>query len=226
MTEPLLTPRLNMLLKLVPPCNCCCDIGADHGYLAIALSRKVNRVIAADVNRAPLSAAAENVRRYNAENVECRLSDGFSAIGAGEADCAVIAGMGGPLIERILSAGIKGTKRLVLQPQSLIHNSRDYLSKSGFIIENEELCREDNRFYTAMLVRPGEAPYMLTEAEMRIGPVLLKKRPPLLNEYLRDEQRKLRLAIQKIESSGTQAEAKQEYERLMRLYEGIECRAD
>lgn len=222
MTEPALTPRLNMLQRLVPPCDCCCDIGADHGYLAIALSQKVKRVIAADVNRAPLAAAAENIRRFNAENVECRLSDGFSAINENEADCAVIAGMGGPLIERILSAGIKGTKKLILQPQSLIHNLRDYLCKNGFIIENEELCREDNRFYTAMLVRPNGAPYTLTEAEMRIGPVLLKKRPPLLNEYLCNERRKLRLAIQKIESSGTQAEAKQEYERLMRLYEGIE----
>lgn len=215
---PLLTPRLEMVLSLVPNSDCCCDIGTDHGYLAIALAQRCTRVIAADVNPGPLSAAKENIGRYGAKNVQLRLSDGFSAIAEGEADCAVIAGMGGELIARLLSGGTKGITSFVLQPQSLVHKLRRYLWQNGFLIEDEALCRDDGRFYVAMrVVMASSRP--LSEAEERIGPVLLKKRPELLSDYIEDEIRKLRLAQSKIGNAETANRA--EYERLISLYGGI-----
>lgn len=221
MTEVKLSPRLEMLLALTPEAETYCDIGTDHGYTALALSRRGGKVIAVDIRPKPLAVAAENVRRLGAENVELRLSDGFSAVNEGEAECAVLAGMGGELISRIISDGVKGAKYLVLQPQSLIYELRRFLCENGFVIEDEGLCREEGRFYIAMLVRRGEE-RPLTEAELRLGPVLLKKKHPLLREYIEDERRKLRLALDKISRTGAVTENRAEYERLIALYGGIE----
>ncbi len=215
-----ISPRIEMILSLTPETETCCDIGTDHGYIALALARRGCRVIAADIRPKPLSAAAENIRRCGANNVELRLSNGFSAINEGEAECAVLAGMGGELISRIISDGIKATAALVLQPQSLIYELRDFLCKNGFVIEDEGLCREEGRFYVAMRVRRGNC-RALTEAEKRIGPVLLEKKPPLLEKYIEDECRKLRLALKKIECTGAATENRAEYERLLGLYGGI-----
>lgn len=214
-----LSPRLNMILSLAPQAGSYCDIGTDHGFIAIALAERGSRVLAVDINSAPLKVAGANVRRRGVKNVELRLSNGFSAVGEGEAECAVMAGMGGDLIKRIISAGIKGAKHLVLQPQSLIYELRDFLSENGFDIVDEELCREEDRFYVSMLARPGSGPVSLSEAEKRLGPVLLKKRPPLFNDYVNDEIRKLRLALSKIERGGAANRA--EYERLITLYGGV-----
>lgn len=216
-----LSPRLNMILSLSPKAGSYCDIGTDHGFIALALAQRGGRVLAVDINSAPLKAAEANVRRLGVKNVELRRSDGFSAVREGEADCAVMAGMGGDLIKRIISAGIKGAGHLVLQPQSLIFELRDFLVENGFDIVDEELCREDDRFYVAMLVRPGSGPTSLSEIEKRLGPVLMKKRPPLFGDYVNDEIRKLRLALSKIERSGAVTANKAEYERLIRLYGGI-----
>lgn len=220
MTELCLSPRLNMILSLAPMVGSYCDIGADHGYIAIALSRRGGRVIAMDINRGPLEAAAENIRRFGADNIELRLSDGFAALKEGEADCAVLAGMGGELIARIISEGVKGTKYFVLQPQSLIYELRKYLNDNSFTIEDEAVCREDRRFYIAMKVRPG-VQRGLTEAELRIGPALLRKRPAILKEYLEGEINKLRLSLEKIEKAGAVTGNTLEYERLISLYGGI-----
>ena len=38
--EKFLTPRLMMIADLVPPSSTVCDIGTDHGYIAIYLAKK------------------------------------------------------------------------------------------------------------------------------------------------------------------------------------------
>lgn len=214
-----LSPRLKTVLSLTPRADCCCDIGTDHGYLAAALAKRGGRVIAADVNAAPLASAERNLRRFGAANAETRLSDGLSAIAEGEADCAVLAGMGGDLIRRVISAGIKGTKWLVLQPQSLVYELRGFLCESGFAIVDEALCREGGRFYAAMLVTRGDM--RLNEAQLRLGPALMAKRPPLFAPYVEDEMRKLRLALEKIRQNGADTENAAEYRRLLALYGGV-----
>ena len=79
------------------------DIGCDHGYLSIYLleSGKKDRAIAMDVRPGPLSSAEENIRLAGlSDSIELRLSDGLEKLSIGEADTVVIAGMGGPLMER------------------------------------------------------------------------------------------------------------------------------
>lgn len=214
-----LSPRTKMIVSMARGEKSVCDIGTDHGYVAVAMALEGARVIAADVNEGPLKAAKKTVELFGA-CVETRLSDGFEKINEGEADCAVIAGMGGELIVKIMQCGTKGINRFVLQPQSKHFELRTYLNQNGFVITDEEICREDNRFYIAIKAEKGEA-MPLCEKELRIGPVLLKKQSRTLKDYLKYEIQKLLNVLKKIEQTGAVTENAAEYERIIRLYEGV-----
>ena len=84
------------------------DVGCDHGYLPVSLylDGKIPGAIAMDVRKGPLSRAQEHISQYGLDAyIETRLSDGLEALKPGEGDTLVIAGMGGPLMERILTDG-------------------------------------------------------------------------------------------------------------------------
>lgn len=53
------------------------------------------------MGKGPLSRAREHIHQYGLDNyIETRLSDGLKEIGKEEGDTLVIAGMGGPLMEK------------------------------------------------------------------------------------------------------------------------------
>ena len=101
-----MSKRLAAIGALVTEGGILADIGTDHALLPIrlVLDGKVPRAIAMDVNEGPLARAGEAIRRAGlADRIQTRLSDGFAALKEGEADSAVIAGMGGDLVIRILT---------------------------------------------------------------------------------------------------------------------------
>lgn len=216
-----LSPRLETVLDLVPEGGTCCDVGTDHGYVAAALALGGRRVIAVDVNSGPLEQARKNILGLGLEDkVDIRLSYGLSAVGPGEADCAVIAGMGGELIAEILKKGTKGIRYFVLQPQSKFYELRDYLSKNGFCIRKEALCREERRYYAAILAEFTGGASPLTEAEKHIGPMLLRDRPPLLGEYLVSRRRETEKILKKI--GDAQTPRREECAALIEMYRKYE----
>ncbi len=82
--------------------------------------------------------------------MEFRLSDGLEKIAPEEIDCAVLAGMGGDLIVRILSACSWRAREgltLVLQPQSAGNVLRRWLYSEGLELLREEPV-QDGLFYT------------------------------------------------------------------------------
>ena len=168
------------------------DVGCDHGYLSIYLvgEKKVPSAIAMDVRPGPLSRARENITRYGLEDyIETRLSDGLAKLEPGEGDTLVIAGMDGPLMERLLNDGAKvrvGFQELILQPQSDLPHFRHFLSEIGWEIISEEMIKEDGKFYPMMKavhVQDGKK-VTYTAEEAWFGPILLKKCHPVLKEYL------------------------------------------
>ena len=103
-----LSKRLQTIISLVEPGEMIADIGTDHGYVPIALVRRgiCRKGLAMDVGNGPLERAREHIHAHSMENViETRLSDGLHMLQPGEADRIVIAGMGGPLMQRILEEG-------------------------------------------------------------------------------------------------------------------------
>ncbi|MFQ7420786.1 MAG: class I SAM-dependent methyltransferase [Blautia massiliensis (ex Durand et al. 2017)] len=151
-----LSMRLRAIAGMVTKGNRLADVGCDHGYLSIYLvgERIVPSAIAMDVRPGPLSRARENISRYGLEDyIETRLSDGLTKLEPGEGDTLVIAGMGGPLMERILKDGAKvreGFQELILQPQSDLPHFRHFLSEIGWEIVREEMIKEDGKFYPMM----------------------------------------------------------------------------
>ena len=90
------------------------DVGTDHGYIPIALiqRQKIKSAIAMDINKGPLARAQDNIASAQlGDYIQTRLSDGVAALGEGEADSILIAGMGGELVIHILSEGEKACSR-------------------------------------------------------------------------------------------------------------------
>lgn len=155
---PNLSLRLGTIASLVPDGARVCDIGTDHGYLAIELKKsgKATNVIAADINSAPLENAKNNIEKSGVSGIELRLCDGLAGISADETDTVIIAGMGGEVIAGILERGSsavqKGDKTIILQPTTSPEILREFLYTNGFEIESETAVFENGKLYSVMLV--------------------------------------------------------------------------
>lgn len=204
----LLSDRMLAVAGLVEPCAVMADIGCDHGYVAMELIRRhtCQKVIAMDINQGPLTQAQSNIKDYGMQDyIETRLSDGAAALQQGEADGIICAGMGGKLIIHILTEGrelIGGMKQLVLQPQSEVSEVRQFLWKSGFRIEREDMVCEDGKYYPMMNVRVGgfskQEQYMADNLEEKSR----KAQPatddvPQISETSKDEAEKIRSVQEK-----------------------------
>ena len=78
----------------------------------------------------------------------------------------MIAGMGGPLMERILTDGEavrESFREMILQPQSDIPHFRRFIKEIGWKIVEEEMILEDGKFYPMMKVIPGEKEHICAE---------------------------------------------------------------
>lgn len=211
-----LSKRLQAVADLVTPGSRLADVGCDHGYLSIYLvqEKKAPRAIAMDVNRGPLLRAREHICRYGlADYIETRLSDGLAQLSAGEADTLVIAGMGGPLMQRILEEGretLAGIREMILQPQSEIPAFRRYLQENGYRITAEELVWEDGKYYPLMRAVHGLMEWD-REIYFRYGKYLLDAGHPVLRQYLDQEEEKLSaLAARLKKETGERAAARLE----------------
>lgn len=227
MKELQISRRLKAVAALVSPGLVLADVGCDHGYIPIYLIQKgqIPRAIAMDINQGPLLRAKEHIREWGLETyIETRLSDGLEALEPGEAQCLVIAGMGGPLMERILTQGapiLKEMKELILQPQSEIGNFRRFLAENGYRIVEEDMIEEDGKYYPMMKAVQGNMHY-IKKAEYLYGKKLLEKRHPVLKEFLEKEDRASRELLDKL----TQVETFSAQKRKEELLEEIRDREE
>lgn len=195
-----LSKRMTAVAHLVPVGATVCDVGCDHGFVAIYLvENKISpQAIAMDINEGPLLRAKEHIEKAALSTyIETRLSDGLKKLAVGEADCMIAAGMGGKLIGKILEDDpekLKNIRYLVLQPQSEIALVRRILRKWGFLIKREDMVMEDGKYYPMMLaeatgetdsrkIEDARQDYMQS-LEDEFGPCLLKDRNPVLIQYL------------------------------------------
>lgn len=208
MREIQISKRLQAVASFVREGKVLADVGCDHGYIPIYLlqKRRIEKAIAMDINQGPLMRAQEHIQEWGLENyIDSRLSDGVCALKPDEAESVVIAGMGGPLMEKILTEGesvLHTVKELVLQPQSEIGHFRKFLSRNGYCITDEEMIYEDGKYYPVMRVIHGKMEYQ-TEAEYLYGKVLLQNRNPVLKEFLKREQEKSGELLEKLGNSQT-----------------------
>lgn len=184
-----ISKRLLCCAAMVPAGSRVADIGTDHGYLGIYLLQSgiSPHVIACDLRKGPLDNARKNARLFEVDgSMAFRLSDGLAEISPEEIDCAVLAGMGGDLILKILSQcdwRKKDGLTFVLQPQSAGNVLRRWLCEEGFEILRETPVWDGNFLYTVMEVRQG-APQPLTPGTEYASPALLASGNELVGPYL------------------------------------------
>lgn len=207
-----LSKRLEMVASFVEKGSRIADIGTDHGYLPIALVERgiCPKAVAMDVRPGPLERAREHVLACGLEEkIALRLSDGLAGLKPGEADTAVMAGMGGELVIHILEQGRHlwdEVKTFVLSPQSELDKVRLYLEEQGFFIAREEMVAEEGKFYTAMLVQRGQMHYQ-RPADYFYGKHLIEEKNPVLVFFLTKERARIEGIMEGLKGQNTKKAA-------------------
>lgn len=190
-----LPKRLETIIERMPASGCIADIGCDHAYVAIEAVRrgKAARALACDVRKGPLQQAAEHILCAGlAGKIETRLSDGLEKVAPGEADSVIIAGMGGPLMERILQGRLADFGHFVLSPQSEIPHFRRFLLAAGMQIDEETMLIDEGKYYVIFNVSKradaSSDPMYVTEEDFLYGGRLLRRLDPVLKSFLEKEK--------------------------------------
>lgn len=136
------------------------DVGAGDGLLAAWLAAHGHRVIATENKPGPLAVVRALLDPLG---IECRFGEGLEPIRPGEVEAAVIAGMGGATIARILAASpgvVAGLRALVLQPVQQAEELFEGLARDGFREAARVQVGQGSHRYTAALLLP---PYSSAE---------------------------------------------------------------
>lgn len=167
--------RLKKCADLVSCGSKIADIGTDHAYIPIylMLQRKISHAIACDIGEGPLKNAEKNIKNYGFENnIETRLSDGFSNIKENEADEIIIAGMGGNMISNILNNcpwKNKFKKRFILNPMKYEEKLHEFLFSNGYEIQNEIAVKCSGKSYLIIDAHFTGEKYIPLPHELYIG---------------------------------------------------------
>ncbi|MEY8352311.1 class I SAM-dependent methyltransferase [Lachnospiraceae bacterium 54-53] len=221
-----LSQRLDTIASFVPEGSRIADIGTDHGYIPIHLVQEniAEHAIAMDVRKGPLERARAHIREAGLEGrIEVRLSDGLLKLEKNEADCVVIAGLGGELMIHILKEGKDlwdHTPFWVLSPHSEPGKVRKFLEEQAFFIEREIMIKEEGKYYFVLGVarKGGSSMDYGREVFYRYGKRLLEACDPVLLEYLKKEEGQLKQILKGLSKSGTEAAGKRIEELRQELF--------
>lgn len=221
-----LSNRLENIAKFIPRCKCIADIGTDHGLIPIyaVLNEICDKAIASDIKKGPLQAAKKNIEYYGLlDKIELRLGSGLEVLKLGEADVIIIAGMGGHTISNLLEAKEKIAKEaefLILQPTQHPEVLRRYLVNFGFKILDEELVKDDNKYYHIIKASKGEEIPYKNEAIYYLGLRLIEKKHYLLKEYIAFNLNKLYNISRKLDYK-IQTDRYKEVNELIKEFEDV-----
>ena len=215
-----LSKRLQKVSEMVPMCHTVADVGTDHGFALISLLKKgkIKKGIASDNKAMPLEKARRNAEEEGqSEFMSFRLGNGFETLAPGEANGAILAGMGGILMVELLESArpvVDLFDFLLLQPAQNPEILRRYLYQNNFEIMDEDLVQEERRFYEYFLVRVSKKKMdpIPSICDYSIGNILLEKKHPLMKVYIESKIQELTVISEKIH--GTTENAKIKMERL------------
>lgn len=190
--------RIAAMINFVPPKSRVADIGADHGYLSIELAKtqRATRVIATDLNSAPLDAAKKNIAAAKLEKIiETRLGDGLQVLNVGEVDTICIGGIGGALICKILDDApqiFKSVENLILQPMNAADKLKDFLTAKNFFIADIDLAESGGIIYEIIFA---------VKDEKKISARKKIETSPLRREYFLRQVKKIQRVLDEMSES-------------------------
>jgi Predicted SAM-dependent methyltransferase len=191
----LLSKRLEAVSNMVDHDSRLADIGSDHAYLPVQLveQKVIDFAIAGEVAKGPMSRSKADIEKFGLQKkIDVRLGDGLAVINESDnIDTVVIAGMGGILIQDILTRATKEqlthVKTLILQPNIGEPLVRKWLMDNNFEIIDEDILEEDHHDYEIIKARSTSQKKSLNAAQLLMGPILMKKKS---NSFINKWQRK------------------------------------
>lgn len=148
--------RITEIYSRLRPCRLFADVGCDHGFVAelVVKNALAEKVYVSDVSEKCLAKAEKLLAVHMRTGlVESFVSDGFAAFPE-MPDQALVAGMGGEEIVKILSAAAELPERLVLQPMKNAPKVRRFLADNGYKIA-EDVTFRDVRYYDIIAAARG-----------------------------------------------------------------------
>ena len=201
---------------MITAANHAADIGCDHGRLSVALLQqgRTRFVTASDISGPSLEKARLLAQKCGlSERMHTVVSDGISHLSIGCADAIIIAGMGGELIARILSAApdvAHSADAIVMQPMRGVEELRRFLRENGFRITDERLVLDAGRIYQIISAVPGEPgaiPPWFPQDEYSLGYMMFERGDPLLLPLLKQYKAGHMRRLAQAERKGVSPEA-------------------
>ena len=203
-----MTDRIKKIIELIPKTETLADIGCDHGYVSVGAlnSGKAKKVIFSDVSENCLKKAQNNLTEYiNSGSALGIVSDGFNNLPF--VSTAVIAGMGGEEIDKIISSCKNLPDNFVLQPMKNVDKVRECVVKYGYLITFDRVYYFDKKYYDFIVAKRGQD--VLSTDEILFGRTNLETlNTDFLNKLC--EQKKLLEKVLKSDISKSEAELKKE----------------
>lgn len=172
------------------------DVGTDHGLVPIAAVERgiAQRAIAADLRKAPLRLAQQNIATAAlGQRVVPLRADGLSGLASGAADAVVMAGMSGEQMVRLCNEApqvLSGVSQLLLQPNSDACVVRAWALSHGWHLHAERMVHARGQFFTLCAFRPGagadaayDVPSWRPSELCLVGPLLLTRKDPTSRRF-------------------------------------------
>lgn len=189
-----ISKRLRVISEFIPNNSFFLDIGCDHALLDIytVLNKENTKAVASDINEKPLKVASANIKKYNLESkIKVKLGNGLEVYEKG-IDTVIMSGLGSFTIIDILN----GNREVLNNIHNLIissNNNYSYLRKNiinlGFIIKDEKIVLDKDKYYPIILFTKGRKNY--NKYELKYGPILIKSKDEVFIKYLNEEKDKL-----------------------------------
>ena len=168
------------------------DVGCDHAYLSKLLAKRGQRSIACDNVKSIID---QRKSEKHSDLITYYLSDGLKQIPE-KYDYPVIAGMGTYNILKIIKESNKKFNKCLILSHSKYKELRLGMLDLGYIVDFEEVIKDNNKFYNLIMFKKGNKNY--TEEELYIG--INHKNLKLLkekNNYLKNKYNKIKNKLPK-----------------------------
>lgn len=157
--------RINAIIKYIKSEDRVIDVGCDHAYLSMILSKKRIFSIASDlkeniIQKAHLVASTRKLDDY----IDFRCGNGFDTLRKEDnINVAVLSGMGSYLIIKLLSNTNYKFEKII----TISNREHEYLRKNmlklGYTVSLEEIIYEKGKYYNLILFKEGKTKYTIDE---------------------------------------------------------------
>ncbi|MCI5642904.1 MAG: class I SAM-dependent methyltransferase [Peptoniphilus sp.] len=198
-----LSNRLKKIAELVDFGASVIDVGTDHGYVPNFLCEKnISRdIIATDISRNSLKKSIDLTKELgNEKYIKNILANG---IVNEKRDDIIIAGLGGIQIAEIILNSLdisKNAKKLILQPMQKTNILRRELNNMGFLIIDEEIIYEDERFFEILVAKFTGKKINFNEVDYYFSKILIEKKEKVYLEFLKERKIELQNIISSIKN--------------------------